>query len=271
MSLEDYNLANDHRVAALGEKPWYLDHDGGLVVVRVPTADYHWLATEGFDPEEFAEGGIKPLDYGCQVKTGQNCWRCEGMGEIYRFVRWPGCTAKSREQLLKSYPHHETRPSRKMGVEREPEEIEVVTCYERCCQDGKRTTYQEYEDGPRLYPGAEDRVYRPFKAYVFPCKLVDCPTCRGKGKHVNPSIDAGGLTSEDFDRDPGFRAAYFGGSYDVSCYGCDGKRKVPAIDVRELHDEDRPVYERWKAWYDEQQADAEADRRERAAELRHGW
>lgn len=57
-----------------------------------------------------------------------------------------------------------------------------------------------------------------------------CPTCRGKGTHVNPSIDAGGLSREDFDRDPDFEEAYLGGVYDVNCARCKGKRVVPVPD-----------------------------------------
>jgi len=50
-----------------------------------------------------------------------------------------------------------------------------------------------------------------------------CDTCNGKGSHVNPSIDAHGLSSEDFDEDPEFREEYFSGTYDVPCYECGGR------------------------------------------------
>ena len=57
-----------------------------------------------------------------------------------------------------------------------------------------------------------------------------CPTCKGNGKHVNPSIDASGLTSEDFNDDPDFAEDYRSGMYDVTCYECHGKRVVPIDD-----------------------------------------
>ncbi len=57
-----------------------------------------------------------------------------------------------------------------------------------------------------------------------------CPTCHGHAKHVNPSIDAGGLTDEDFDRDPDFYEQYMSGLYDVNCYECKGRAVVPALD-----------------------------------------
>lgn len=63
-----------------------------------------------------------------------------------------------------------------------------------------------------------------------PIKFEVCPTCEGKGSHVNPSIDAGGLTAEDFYEDPDFAEEYMNGTYDVSCYGCKGERVVPVID-----------------------------------------
>lgn len=54
-----------------------------------------------------------------------------------------------------------------------------------------------------------------------------CPTCNGKGTHVNPSIDCNGLTAEDFADDPDFAESYIRGDYDVACYDCGGKRVIP--------------------------------------------
>lgn len=64
----------------------------------------------------------------------------------------------------------------------------------------------------------------------IPIKFEVCPTCEGKGKHVNPSIDAHGLSAEDFAEDPDFAEDYFRGCYDVSCYECGGANVVPEID-----------------------------------------
>jgi len=60
-----------------------------------------------------------------------------------------------------------------------------------------------------------------------PIKFEVCPTCDGKGTHVNPSIDANGLSAEDFADDPDFAEAYHRGDYAVTCYGCNGRRVVP--------------------------------------------
>ncbi len=56
-----------------------------------------------------------------------------------------------------------------------------------------------------------------------------CDLCSGKGKHVNPSIDAQGLGSEDFAEDPDFLQDYMSGAYDVACFKCNGKRVMPVV------------------------------------------
>lgn len=59
-----------------------------------------------------------------------------------------------------------------------------------------------------------------------------CDLCNGRGSHVNPSIDAGGISSDDefwegdFDDETG-ESRYWRGDYDVPCYACGGKRVVP--------------------------------------------
>jgi hypothetical protein len=49
-----------------------------------------------------------------------------------------------------------------------------------------------------------------------------CYGCDGKGTMVNPAIDAGGISSRDFQEDPDFAEAYFSGAYDVRCSECGG-------------------------------------------------
>jgi len=45
--------------------------------------------------------------------------------------------------------------------------------------------------------------------------------------HVNPSIDANGISAETFAEDPDFAEAYHRGDYNVPCYECDRRRVVP--------------------------------------------
>lgn len=70
----------------------------------------------------------------------------------------------------------------------------------------------------------DQRLFIPFQF-----KYGVCGTCDGKGTHVNPSIDAHGISPEEFDDDPDFRDNYFSGMYDVACYECQGRRVVPEL------------------------------------------
>ena len=63
-----------------------------------------------------------------------------------------------------------------------------------------------------------------------PFRFVVCPTCDGTGHHVNPSVDAHGISPEEFAEDPDFAEDYMSGVYDVPCYECDGQRVVPEPD-----------------------------------------
>lgn len=58
----------------------------------------------------------------------------------------------------------------------------------------------------------------------IPCRYDVCSVCSGKGSHVNPSIDCGGLSAEDFYEDPDFAHDYRSGRYDQRCTNCHGKR-----------------------------------------------
>jgi predicted methyltransferase len=104
---------------------------------------------------------------------------------------------------------------------------------------------RNYYRDPRVRARDEDRWYvrfseRTMRAVVLVegedgaeqerqvrCSYAVCELCNGKGSHVNPSIDCGGLSREDFDDDPKFYGDYMDGMYDVPCYMCNGRRVVP--------------------------------------------
>ena len=67
---------------------------------------------------------------------------------------------------------------------------------------------------------------------TFTVKMVFevCDLCDGKGTHVNPSIDAHGISREEFDEDPDFEEDYFSGVYDVPCNKCRGARVFAVAD-----------------------------------------
>lgn len=75
----------------------------------------------------------------------------------------------------------------------------------------------------------EGRLRVPFRWGV-------CGTCNGEGKHVNPSIDAHGITAEEWERDwdPEEREGYMRGDYDVECAECHGRTTVPVPDLDAL-------------------------------------
>jgi len=80
---------------------------------------------------------------------------------------------------------------------------------------------------------------------TVPIKFEVCPTCNGKGSHVNPSIDCNGLSAEDFAEDPDFFTDYMSGMYDQPCNECGGQRVVPIC-------LDEHANERIQAWIDEE-------------------
>jgi len=98
-----------------------------------------------------------------------------------------------------------------------------------------------------------------------PALLAVCDVCDGGGSVVSPSVDANGITEEEFAEDEGFREAYMAGAYDVVCPKCEGQRVYPAID-----DERDPVAKAVKAFVaaedDERIAEDIADRRTRYME-----
>jgi cytochrome c553 len=59
-----------------------------------------------------------------------------------------------------------------------------------------------------------------------------CGTCHGRGKHVNPSIDAHGISQEEFEEDPEFEEEYHAGLYDVQCFECHGRTTVLEINEK---------------------------------------
>jgi hypothetical protein len=78
---------------------------------------------------------------------------------------------------------------------------------------------------------------------IIPIIWEVCDTCEGKGTHVNPSIDANGLSADDFAEDPDFAEDYRSGVYDVICYECRGERVIAVADTERMKPELR---ERWE-------------------------
>ncbi len=99
----------------------------------------------------------------------------------------------------------------------------------------------------------------------LPAMFTVCCTCDGRGSHVNPSIDAGGITgSEMAEWDEEERETYFSGGYDVRCYDCDGKRVVPEIATDRLTSGQKADLARLEEQWEDEQADEDERRWERS-------
>ncbi len=94
-----------------------------------------------------------------------------------------------------------------------------------------------YARDPRNCERDPERVYvfedQPDGAQVerqIPTVWAVCPVCRGKGSHVNPAIDAGGIAGHAFREEPEFMEAYQRGDYDQPCNRCGGRTTVRVVD-----------------------------------------
>lgn len=276
MSIEETNYLNDFRVIASQEKPWWIAEspDGDYVVVQIPTEDYTILEEHGYDPHDFASGQERPTIRGEYVVTDKDCPVCEGHGVLWRHKVMQGVqlTPDGKQTRPSPFRVGGQPSSYEREFEDDPSAFKHLACYSATCEGGKLMEFRFFPDGEeRPNPKLEDRVYRPFRAVAWPVIHDVCPVCDGKGHHVNPSVDAGGLTREDFDRDPDFEEAYFSGAFDVTCYGCQGKRTIPRVDEDALGPEDKVLFERWHAWRAEIEREEEAYRAVCRAERRMGY
>jgi hypothetical protein len=117
------------------------------------------------------------------------------------------------------------------------------------------------------YTNYDDEDEETEATVQFPAVYQVCSLCDGRGNVVNPSIDAGGISSEDFYDDPEFAEDYQSGVYDITCPQCSGKRVEPIVDESRLNDEQKAAMEHME----EAAREEEYDRRTRMAESGYGW
>lgn len=77
----------------------------------------------------------------------------------------------------------------------------------------------------------------------LPMSWQVCLVCDGEGKHVNPSIDAGGISREQFHDDPDFAEQYWNGDFDQTCTRCNGRTTVPSVNWDALTPKQVELYE----------------------------
>lgn len=104
---------------------------------------------------------------------------------------------------------------------------------------------------------------------VFKASFGVCDLCDGKGSHVNPSIDCGGISDQDddfwhddYDEESG-ESRYMRGDYDQTCNKCHGQRVAPHINRAAAKAEDLKRYDDYLEGLYE-------DAAERASEARWG-
>ena len=102
--------------------------------------------------------------------------------------------------------------------------------------------------------------------HEFHCGYEVCHTCGGRGTHVNPSIDAHGISTDEWANDWSHqdRENYFSGFYDVACYECGGNKVIPQIIIEQADKKSLQLLLDWQ--------DSEIEyRKEIAWERKMGW
>lgn len=117
-----------------------------------------------------------------------------------------------------------------------------------------------YHMDPRTQAPAEKPIlYLDDEEIELPTCWEVCPVCHGEGRHVNPSIDCGGLDQDSLD-DLDFMDDYLAGAYDVVCNCCRGRTTVPVADTSRMTDDQVRAWELQQAEEAEYQAICRAER-----------
>ena len=89
----------------------------------------------------------------------------------------------------------------------------------RASREGARVVFAE-----SLASHLQDSGLLDGDEIVVPVRYAVCSLCEGTATVVDPNIDAGGLSRDDFDADPDFEEDYSAGRYDIPCPTCGGLR-----------------------------------------------
>ncbi len=91
--------------------------------------------------------------------------------------------------------------------------------------------------------------------HAMPARFEVCPTCQGRGTHVNRAIDGNGITASEMEElGDDFREDYMSGMYDVTCEECRGRNVVAVADPERASPEVKA------AWAQYERAEEEAAR-----------
>jgi len=95
-----------------------------------------------------------------------------------------------------------------------------------------------------------------------------CPTCRGTGTVVDPSVDEHGIDPARFAGDPEFAEDYFGGMCDIPCPQCEGENVVP--ELTPSSEEEEEVAGEFRRRYRRTQRTRDIQRQERRMAMGRG-
>ena len=80
--------------------------------------------------------------------------------------------------------------------------------------------------------------------HAMPARFEVCPTCQGRGTHVNRAIDGNGITASEMEElGDDFREDYMRGVYDVTCEECRGRNVVAVADPERASPEVKAAWE----------------------------
>jgi len=142
----------------------------------------------------------------------------------------------------------------------------MTTRYYRVVEDGSRVLLKVPERYMDLLTECEELSPSELESLQdglpVSSRFVVCDMCHGHGNVVNPSIDCGGISDDDFREDPDFEEAYFSGAYNIPCPECDGKRVVTQMNPEHLG----PLARKVLAWAAKMEEDSRWTAMEYASE-----
>jgi hypothetical protein len=189
-----------------------------------------------------------------------------GIMTLKESIMWS--TAQWIEHI--NYVNDPRNSVRETGLKADESKMELIWTYEHTISDDER-------DIPEVQAlGDVDEVTA---TAAFPGRFEVCSLCHGKGSHVDPSIDAGGISEDDefweddYDDEADVEngenpSRYARGDYDIPCNCCGGKRVELVIDRERCARDPKLVV--LLAEYDEYQEEQDEYEAERRAERRMG-
>lgn len=302
--IADMNYYNDRRVRAAEEAKWYVSFNADREVALVdlgpcPDCDRDETPPSDSGPSDLEEA-LQPLRVGkpavwLTARGRRVHCTVEALGEDaagpYADIRMPDFPSAPGERRRVSTDDLQGMPK----VVLSPSDVDTIERLDRVNALAILTEYKIEDIAGLDEENARSAVQTCIENGDIPATALDlyaCTTCRkrvqfvkvhtqyevcslcsGRGKHVNPSIDAGGISSDDefweddhdYDYDGEDEAGasrYMRGDYDVPCYSCGGRRVVPVPADNTPTDVLKAIHQR---------AEDEAEyAAERAAERRYG-